>query len=156
MCMGGSKMKILIILIALLFSSNIFADEFSEFKKQAEIGYKDYKQTVSKEFEAYHKAYNEAFKEFSKELNKKWPTKNEKADISTKVKFVEYDYDLNSKKVINYEKQNISLEVIAKNQEEAKQKIEKMFNELLNEDVGAAYKKDLLENIGQLQIPLTG
>ncbi|MGK0255429.1 MAG: membrane-bound lytic murein transglycosylase C, partial [Arcobacteraceae bacterium] len=91
------------------------------------------------------KAHDEAFKEFSKELGKKWPTKNEKADISTKVKFVEYGQDLNSKKVINYEKQNISLEVIAKNKQEAKQKIEKLFNELLNEDLETAYKKDVLE-----------
>ena len=138
-------MKKLLILITLLFSINVGADEFSEFKKKQEAGYNKYKQTIQEEFKAYQKAHDEAFKEFSKELGKKWPTKHGKADISTRKKFVQYGKDLNSKKVINYEKKNITLEVIAKNQQEAKKKIEAMFNNLLNEDVKTAYKKDLLE-----------
>lgn len=144
--MGGTKMKKLLILIPLLFSLNLNADEFSDFKKQQERGYKKYKQTIDEEFNAYQQAHDQAYKEFSKELGKIWPTKHGKADISTQKKFVEYGKDLNSKKVINFEKKNITLEVIAKNQREAKQKIEKMFNDLLQEDVKTAYKRDLLEN----------
>jgi len=143
--MGGAKMKKLLILITLLFSLNLSADEFSDFKKQQEKGYKEYKQTIDEEFKAYQNAHDEAYKEFSTELGKKWPTKHGKADISTQKKFVQYGKDLNSKKVINYEKKNISLEVIARSQQEAKKKMEKMFNELFKEDVKTAYKKDLLE-----------
>jgi len=143
--MGGAKMKKLLILITLLFSLNLTADEFSDFKKQQEKGYKEYKQTIDEEFKAYQNAHDEAYKEFSTELGKKWPTKHGKADISTQKKFVQYGKDLNSKKVINYEKKNISLEVIARSQQEAKKKMEKMFNELFKEDVKTAYKKDLLE-----------
>ena len=145
--MGGTKMKKLLILIPILFSLNLNADEFSDFKKQQETGYTKYKQTINEEFKAYQKAHDEAYKEFSKELGKKWPAKNGKADISTKKKFVQYGKDLNSKKVINYEKKNISLEVIAKNQQEAKKRLVKMLNELLKEDIKAAYKKDLLEKL---------
>ena len=143
--MGGTKMKKLLILIPLLFSLNLSADEFSDFKKQQEKGYKEYKQTIEEEFKAYQNAHDEAYKEFSTELGKKWPTKYGKADISTQKKFVQYGKDLNSKKVINYEKKNISLEVIARSQQEAKKKMEKMFNDLFKEDVKTAYKKDLLE-----------
>jgi len=145
MCMGGTKMKNILILITLLFTINISADEFSDFKKEQESGYKQYKQTIEEEFHTYQKAHKEAFKEFSQELGKKWPTKKGKADLSTKNKYVEYGKDLNSKKVIDYAKKNITLEVIAKNQIEAKKKLEKMFDNLLNEDVKTAYKKDLLE-----------
>ena len=144
--MGGTKMKKLLILITLLFTVNSSADEFSDFKKQQNLGYKEYKKTVDEEFKEYQQAYNQAFKEFSQELGKKWPAKNGKADISTQKKFVQYGKDLNSKKVINYEKKNITLEVIARNHQEAKKKIEKMFDNLLKEDVKTAYKKDLLEN----------
>ncbi len=138
-------MKKLLILLTLIFTINLNADEFSDFKKQQESGYKEYKQTIEKEFKAYQQAHDEAYKEFSKELGKKWPQKKGKADISTQKKFVQYSKDLNSKKVIDYQKKNISLEVIAKNPQEAKKKIEKMFNNLLKEDVKTAYKKDLLE-----------
>ena len=144
--MGSTKMKRSIIFITLLFTIHTNADEFSDFKKKQETNYKEYKQTIDNEFKDYQKAYNEAFNEFSTELAKKWPTKNGKADISTKKKFIQYTEDLNSKKVIDYEKQNITLEVIAKSHPEAKKKIEKMFNALLTEDVKSAHKKDLLEN----------
>jgi membrane-bound lytic murein transglycosylase C len=146
MCMGGTKMKKLLIVIALIFSINGNADEFVDYKKQQEAGYKTYKKTIQEEFKVYQQAHKEALLEFTNELRKKWPTKNGKPEISTRDKFVEYDKNLDSKKIINYKKQIISLEVIAKNQQEAKKKIEKMFNDLLNEDVKTAYKKDLLEN----------
>jgi len=138
-------MKKILIITGLLFSINLFANEFTEFQKQQEVGYKQYKQTIEKEFKEYQKAHNEAYKEFSKSLGKKWPQTDGKAEISTKKKFVQYSKDLNTKKVIDYEKKNISLEVIAKNQQEARKKIEKMFNNLLKEDINGAYKKDLLE-----------
>lgn len=138
-------MKNLLILISLVFAVNVIADDFADFKKSQETGYKEYKKTIEEEYQAYQKAHNEAYKEFSKELGKKWPSKNGKAEISTNKKFVQYGKDLNSKKVINYKKNNITLEVIAKNQQEARKKLEKMFNNLVKEDVKTAYKKDLLE-----------
>ena len=138
-------MKNLLILISLVFTVNVLADDFADFKKSQETGYKEYKKTIEEEYQAYQKAHNEAYKEFSKELGKKWPSKNGKAEISTNKKFVQYGKDLNSKKVINYKKNNITLEVIAKNQQEARKKLEKMFNNLVKEDVKTAYKKDLLE-----------
>jgi len=143
--MGSTKMKNLLILITLIFTININADEYSDFKKKQESEYKEYKQTIEEEFNAYQKAYNDSFKEFSNELAKKWPIKNGNAELSTKKKYVQYGKDLNNKNVIDYEKKKISLEVIAKNHQEAKKKIEQLFNKLLNEDVKSAYKKDLLE-----------
>jgi membrane-bound lytic murein transglycosylase C len=143
--MGGSKMKTILLAVAVLFCVNITADEFSDFQKKEEATYQNYKKIIEAEFSEYQKAYNEAFKEFSSQLGKKWPKINDKADISTKEKFVEYSEDLNSKKVIDYSTQNISLEVIAKTQQEAKKKMEKMFDSLLNENVKDAYKNDILE-----------
>ncbi|MGB5866280.1 MAG: transglycosylase SLT domain-containing protein [Arcobacteraceae bacterium] len=139
-------MKKLLLLLALFSTSIILADEFADFKKQEEANYSKYQQTIEEEFNQYQTAHDEAFKEFSKQLGKKWPQKNQQADISTKKKFVEYSADLNSKKVIDYSKNNISLEVIAKTQVEAKKKIENMFNSLLKENVKDAYKNDILEN----------
>ena len=138
-------MKKLVVAIGLIFCINISADEFSDFKKQQEAGYKQYKKTINEEFKAYKKAYQSSYKEFSKELGKKWPSKNGKAQLSTKSKFIQYGKDLNSKKTIDYKKKNITLEVIASNQQEARKKLEKMFNEIIKEDVKTAVKKDILE-----------
>lgn len=146
MRMGSSKIKLLFKFLILLFVVNSSANEFQKFKKEQQKEFKEFKQTIDTEFENYQIAHKEALSEFNKELNRKWPTKNGKAEISTKQKFVQYDKNLNTKKVINYKKQTISLEVIAKNQQEAKLKIEKLFNTLLIEDVKTAYKKDILEN----------
>ena len=132
---------------ALLFSSYVYGASMSyeDYLKQQNSSFKSYKDNLQKEFKAYKKAQFEAYKEFSKELGKKWPKENNKPVVSTKHKFVEYSKDLDSKKVIDYDKKEIGLEVIAKSQKEAKEKLQKMFDELLKEDVKTAFKKDILE-----------
>ena len=134
-----------LIFIATLLATSIYGQTFEQYQKEQNSAYKKYETDLNKEFQAYKKAQDEAFKEFSKELGKKWPTQNGKADISTKHKFVEYSKDLTTKKSVDYKKQEISLEVIAKTEQEAKAKIEKMFKNLLNEDVKKAFKKDILD-----------
>lgn len=146
MRMGSTTMKKSLILITLLSTFLLSEDSFEEFKNQQNSNYTQYQNRHQEEFKQYQKAHDEAFKEFSKELGKKWPQQNDKAELTTKTKFVEYSKDLNSKKTVDYEKKNISLEVIAKTEKEAKVKMGKMFDSLLKEDVKTAYKKDILEN----------
>jgi len=143
--MGGTTMKKLLVIVGLLFVTNSIADEFSDFKKQQEAGYSLYKKTIEEQFLEYRKAHQEAFNEFSQEIEKKWPNYNGKAVLSTKNRYVEYAKNLNSKKIVDYAKQNISLAVIATTQEEAKKKLAVMFDDLLKETVKTAHKKDLLE-----------
>jgi len=145
MRMGSSTMNKSLIFITLFSSLLISADSFEDFKNQQNSNYTQYQNTLESEFKQYQKAHDDAFREFSKELDKKWPQQNGKAEVTTKNKFVEYSKDLNSKKIVNYEKKSISLEVIAKTEEEAKEKMQKMFDSLLKEDVKTAYKNDLLE-----------
>jgi len=138
-------MKQSLILFTLLTSTTFFADDFAEFKKQQNTSFDKYQQKIQSDFSQYQKAHNEAFKEFSEELGKKWPQKDGQAETTTKNKFVEYSEDLNSKKSIDYENKKISLEVIATSDAQAKEKIQKMFDSLLTQNVKEAYEKDLLE-----------
>jgi len=142
--MGSSKIKKLILLL-LVINTYCFGLSYEEFQKQQNSSFAKYKDDIEKEFKAYKKAHDEAFKELSKELDKKWPKENGKADISTQHKFIEYNKDLTQKKSVDYEKKVINLEVIASSQEEAKRKINKMFDNLLDEDVKTAFKNDILE-----------
>ena len=143
--MGGTKMKKKLILIIVFISYNINADEFSDFKKTEQSEYSQYQENTKKEFLSYKEAYQKSYEEFAKELSQIWPNRNDKIDISAKKRFVQYSKDLNSKQTIDYEEKNISIEVIAKNNQEAKQKIETLFNKILEEDVKTAYEKDILE-----------
>jgi len=147
-------MKQSLILFALLSSSSFFADDFAEFQKQQNTSFNEYQEQIQSDFSQYQKAHDEAFKEFSEELGKKWPQKEGKSDISTKSKFVEYSEDLNSKKSIDYKNNNITLEVIANTDAQAKKKIQKMFASLLTANVKEAYAKDLLEKkiVQKLQV----
>lgn len=143
--MGSIKLKILNIslLVALGLSSNATANEYEEYLKQQQAGYNQYKASIEEQFNAYTAAYDEAFKEFAKSLGEKWP--DVEPDVTTKTKWVEYGKDLNTKKSIDYEKEQMSFEVIAANEEEAKKKIEELFNATMKKDVEQAKKDDILE-----------
>ena len=142
MRMGSSKIKGIFFIIILL-TINGFALSFEEFQKQQQSNYQTYKITINDQFRNYKKAHHEAMQEFSSELANKWP--DEKPEITTSHKWVEYSKDLNSKKSIDFEKKEIRLEVIASNEKEAKEKIAKMFDTILTKDVNSAYKDDILE-----------
>ena len=142
MRMGSSKIKNLLF-ATLLFSVNGFALDFEEFQKQQQTSYQTYKVSIDDQFKQYKKAHHEAMKEFSLELAKKWP--DAKPEVTTSHKWVEYSKDLNSKKSIDFEKKEINLEVIASSEKEAKEKIAKMFDNVLTKDVKDAYKDDILE-----------
>jgi len=133
--------KILITLV--LFWTNLSAISFEEYKNQQENQYLKYENKINKEYEQYKKAYEYAFKMFKKDLKIHWPEKT--PIITSKHKFVEYSKDLKKRKIVNYQEQNIILEVHAKTKKQAKKDFEKMFDDLLKEDVKKAYKNDILE-----------
>lgn len=141
--MGGTKMKNIIIALTLICVVSLNALSFEEYQKQQNSSYTKYKDDLEKEFRAYKKAHEEAFKEFSKELGKVWPEK--KPIVSSQHKYVEYSKDLTQRKSIDYKKKEINIEVVAKNEKEAKEKIKKMFEATLKDDVKTAFKKDILE-----------
>ena len=138
--------KILFILV--LLSININADEFSEWKgkqdqefAQSKQEFSDWKAKEDAEFKAYLKAQKEAFDEYNKDIKKFWPV----SETSTNKKWVEYNKNYTTKKSVDFEKQSINLEVIAKNEKEAKKKIEELYMHLLNDSIKSAYEKDKLE-----------
>ena len=136
-----STLKLIIVLV--LFWTNLYSLSFEEYQKSQKSQYISYENNINKEFEEYKKAYAYAFKEYKKDLKIHWPQK--KPIITSKHKFVEYSKDLKSRKIVDYQKLNITLEVHAKSKDEAENKFKQMFNTLLKEDINKAYKNDILE-----------
>lgn len=128
-------MKILSLLLSAFLLLN--AQSFSEYKKSQNSEFNSYQ----KEFEEYKKAFKKSFSKYTKEIEKKWPTK----EISNKHKFVQYNKDFNTKTSIDYNEGIIKLSVIAKNEEDARNKLSNSLENILNEDVKSAYKNDQLE-----------
>jgi len=135
-----SKLKLVILFV--IFISNLYGGEYEDYLKQQRESFNTYKENINKEFKAYKKAYEESFKEYKKDITKRWPV----AQTTSKHKWVEYSKDYSTKEVIDYKKGEISLEVIAKSEKEAQQKIINMYNKLDKYDVKQAYKNDILEN----------
>ena len=140
-------MKILslskLLIISALFWTNLYSLSFEQYQKEQQSQYISYEDNINKEFKAYKKAYEYAFREFKKDLKIHWPQK--KPIITSKHKFVEYSKDLKSRKIVDYKKQNITLEVHAKNKQEAKKRFKKMLLALLVLDVKKAHKNDIIE-----------
>lgn len=131
------KLFCLVCASAILTAAN--SSDFDAFKanQSKEFG------TYSVEFETYKKLYDDEFNKYKKQISKKFKT----VDVGSNKVFVEYDKNFDSKKLVDYEKGEIKLEVIAKNNDEAKVKIEKLFKELMNQTSKEAYQNDLLEQV---------
>lgn len=139
--MGSSKLKFKFLLLAVGISSVFGASEYEQWLQKEQQSYQTYKKSISEEYKAYKKAYTEGLKEYKQNISKNWPT----VEKTTKHKWVQYDKDYETKKVVDFKKKEINIEVIAKNEEEAKQKIKQLTKEILKEDVKTAYKNDKLQ-----------
>ena len=139
--MANQKQLIKILLPLFIFINVLSANQYEDWLKIQGKQYNTYKKSIDDQYNAYKKAQKEAFNDYKKDILKKWP----KAEISTKHKWVEYGNDYKEKKVVDYQKEKISFEVIAKTPKEARFKIFNMFNKLATYTVDKASKNDLLE-----------
>lgn len=131
-------------LFFILFTSTLFlqANSFQDYLNEQNQAFQTYQSTFEKEFEAYKEAYEKSLESYKKEILNTWPT----AEISTKHKFVQYNKDYTAKKSIDYEQQKVEIEVVANNEEDAREKIQSALKDLVEEDVKSAYEHDQLEN----------
>lgn len=118
------------------------ANSFQDYLNEQNQAFQTYQSTFEKEFEAYKEAYEKSLESYKKEILNTWPT----AEISTKHKFVQYNKDYTAKKSIDYEQQKVEIEVVANNEEDAREKIQSALKDLVEEDVKSAYEHDQLEN----------
>ena len=124
-------MKKLIIFLAIL----LYAESFNDFRNQQIQGFQNYKDSLNKEFKEYKEALNKGFKDYKKSLSKYWTN----PELTTKKKFVEYSKDKKIRKKVDYEKNSITIDVIAKNEKEAKEKIKNALITLSTETTKKAF-----------------
>ena len=133
---------VFIVMVSLAFAK----DDFETFKKQMYQGvekekkeYEQYKKEIEKEFQEYKRIVYEEYENYKKEILRYW----DKAEIPTKKKFVEYSPDYKVKKVVDFEKGEIKIEIRGKNKPDAK-KIANNLRDLITETTTQAFKRDKL------------
>jgi len=130
-----------LITTTLLFGEQPSIEHYrSLFAKQKEefIAYKDKQYN---DFESYKKAQEKAYNEYKKELQTYW--NNPK--LSTQKEWVAYSKDKKTRSDVDFQKNTITLETIAKSKNEAMKKLQKTLAKVVLVDTKTAIEKDPLE-----------
>ena len=137
--MGYRKLGLTVLLASFTFLNA--AGSYEDYLKEQNTQFTQYADSIESEYKIYKEAYQKAFNEYSNNISKNWPN----IDTSDKNKWVEYGKNFDTKKKVDFEKKEITLEVIAENKIQAKEKLKKLSNELVKDDVKTAYKNDQLQ-----------
>jgi len=137
---GALWASILIFLLSLAPSQESFDEyirrELGGFKREKEE-YRKYLEEVNKEFEEYKRIVREEFKRFKKELGAYW----DEPEVSTRKKWVQYSDDLKVKRVFDFEKEELRIEIIAKDKVSLKT-IKRHIDSFAKETMRDAFVKD--------------
>ena len=105
--------------IMLLFNTVYSQDSFEEFQNQQQqaqeqffedeiSGFQNYVASVTAQYDAYELQQDREFEEFKEAVEEKWQT----FKSPSKKEYVEYDDDLDSRATVDFEKGEITVEVI--------------------------------------------
>ena len=102
-------MYLIFLTLSIIFSSLLFSQQsFKDFKRQQEQAFSQYKESVTKEYDAYEVAEKAAYEKFKENMERQW---EEFKGSSAKI-YVSYDEDLQSRASIDYENGHLLIEVI--------------------------------------------
>lgn len=127
-----------IILFFIIFLTNIYSSE--KYVDYLVANSKKNDINISKKYDSYNKAYNQALSDYKKSILKLWPN----IDISNSSKWVEYTNNYKFKKVIDFKKRLIYVEIITNGEQNASKNIVMLYEKLLNYDTFKAFKHDIL------------
>lgn len=120
-----------IFFLLIFFTMNVNSDQFEDFKAEFEI----LKQKQNNDFKNFQQQQEEIFLLYKKELENYWINPL----LSTKKRWVSYSQDKQSRSSVDFQEKKIIIEVLAKNQNEAKKK--------LTQQLSYAISKNTLEVI---------
>jgi len=136
------------IVFSALFFSYAFAGEFDEFMKGQQPDsageskdFLQYKKDMDQQFNAYKRIVQEEYARYRDQILKKWAV----AEMSGKKKWVEYSPDFTSRKIVDFENAYIEISIIVSKPGDNDPKvIDNLLTDLLLEDEGTAFKRDIV------------
>lgn len=138
-------------LVCILFvTTSALGESFKDFKNEYSTDnfygsetkeFQEYKEKLYKEFKIYKETLMQEYGKYENEITKYWKT----AEISGKKKWVEYSEDKKTKRIVNFETDEIRIEVLISEPYD-KLKTENIIRQnlkyMLNEDKKTAFEKD--------------
>jgi len=147
------KALVLACLSSALLAQNMqnFKDQqMKDFKSQTEY-FDTYKQTQESEFNAYIKEQEKVYAEYKKELGVFW----EDPKLSTPKNWLSYGDDKKTRTDVDFENETITIEVIAKNSQEAEEKLKLALAKTVLIDTKMLQESDPLEiKLNNIKKPL--
>jgi len=136
---SSNKKIITVLTLATLFfnSADANSTSFEIYKAQNEQNFLKEKE----KFQEYKKAQMEAFSNYKRELEKYWSNPL----INTKKQLVSYSQDKKSRSVINFDKNELTIQTLANNKKEAEQKLALTLAKAATFTTKDFYKHDELE-----------
>jgi len=130
----------------LLLSTSIFAsnnyqnymNEYKNYKQQQQTEFNEYKKSLEEGFKEYKASLDKEFSEYKKSLSKYWNN----PELSTKTTFVEYSKDKKIKKKVDYENNEIEIQVISNDKKAAKRQLAKALFSLSTENTKTAFNNN--------------
>jgi len=125
--------------ITLFFCSNVNgnSDTFDQYKQQ----YQKYRIDQKEQFQNYKQEQQKAFQEYKKELQKYW----ENPLLNSKKELVSYSKDKKSRTIIDFERNQLTLQTVAANKKEAEKKLALSLAKAATYNTHDFYKADELE-----------
>jgi len=135
---------ILTLILFVLFSLSWSQESFQEFLREEDRGFAEekkgfskYLEEVNREFEEYKRIVNEEFSKFKREVLKHWDT----YEATDRKKLVQYSPDYKIKKVFDFEKGELRVEVLGK-VENFPKILKRELKEFVSQDKREAFSKD--------------
>ena len=130
------KILLTLVISTLLFS---YSQEAEIAKMKAE--FEQMKTTQKKEFKDYKTQLEEEYATYKKELKTYW----KKPELSTKKKWVSYSKDKQSRSKVDFQKNSYTIEVIAKDLNEAKKRFQERISYAVSKNTKEVVKTDPLQ-----------
>ena len=117
---------------------NAESSEFEAWQQQQTEDYKDYKKELMQEFENYQRILKEELARYQSSIQETWDT----VEVSNPKAWVEYSPDRKTKRVVDYNKNEIRIHVIEQKGESAAQAMEAALKDMLKERVQTAFERE--------------
>lgn len=135
-------MKKLLILLFVLSAFAAHADDFDDYKKAQTGGFESgkeewssYRSDTLKSFETYKDIMDKEFAKYKSDISKVW----DDVVVSDNYKWVEYLNNYKIRKIVDYDKKIITVEVVS---DKTRPDFSSVLKDLINEDTATAFRRD--------------
>ncbi|BAU56525.1 transglycosylase SLT domain-containing protein [Halorhodospira halochloris] len=122
-------------------------DRFEEFQQERQQAFEDHRDEFRESFQEFQDTFHEEFEAYQEELRSQW----EDPQVSDRHRWVEYSEDQSSRSVVDYEENEITVDVP---EDEGAEGLMLKFDDLLNRTMDEAYEGDEVTQRTQEKVDL--